>query len=338
MVKQHFFLPVRLIIIGLGLLTLCFVVSSWGVWGHQHINKAAVFALPDSMRVFYYNHIDFMTEESVVPDIRKYTYNFKSEGPRHFIDLENFEKPIDSLPRTPAEANKIYEESFLQKNGSLPWFIQEMMEKLTTAMRKGRKTEILALSADLGHYLGDAYMPLHTSSNYDGQLTAQSGIHSFFESQLPELYGDQYNLYTGDAHYMADIPSATWAIIKTTHNLADTMLAIDRSLSNNLKREQIWQMDAGGKTIKNTYGQPIHSVEYARLYHEALHGMVEQQIRLSISSTADFWYTAWVNAGKPDLNALDDPDLTVRNKEYLAKDYAAWKKGKLTNLKVVKEF
>ncbi len=113
MVKQHF-LPVRLIIIGLGLLTLCFVVSSWGVWGHQHINKAAVFALPDSMRVFYYNHIDFMTEESMVPDIRKYTYNFKSEGPGILL-ISKILKSLSTASRTPAEANKIYKESFLQE-------------------------------------------------------------------------------------------------------------------------------------------------------------------------------------------------------------------------------
>ena len=321
---------------GLGVLSI--MLSSWGVWGHQHINKAAVFALPVEMRIFYYNHIDFITEEAVVPDIRKYTYNFKTEGPRHFIDIENYEKPIDSLPRTPAEASKVYEESFLQKNGTLPWFIQEVMDKLTKAMQKKRKTEILALSADSGHYLGDAHMPLHTSSNYDGQLTAQSGIHAFFESQLPEMFGDNYNLYTGDAHFISDIPAATWDIIKGTHLLADSMLAVERRLSDGSTREQIWKMDAAGKVIKNSFNQPVHTDEYARNYHEALKGMVQNQIRLSISSTADYWFTAWVNAGKPDLNDLDDPALTARNKEFLQQDYAAWKKGKLTNLKVVNEF
>lgn len=317
---------------------LLFAASSWGVWGHQHINKAAVFALPDSLRVFFYNHIDFMTEESVVPDIRKYTYNFKSEGPHHFIDLENFDKPIDSLALVkPGEANKVFEESFLQKNGSLPWYIQEIMEKLTTAMKKKHKTDILVLSADLGHYLGDAHMPLHTSANYDGQMTAQNGVHAFFESQLPEMFGDNYNFYTGDAHYIGDIPKATWDIIKATHNLVDTMLATERNLSANLSREQIWKME-DGKLVKNEFNQPVHTAEYAKMYHEALHGMVEKQIRLSISSTADFWYTAWVNAGKPDLTDLDDPELTAQNKENLAKDYAAWKKGKLTKLKTVNEF
>lgn len=48
-------------------------------------------------------------------------------------------------------------------------------------MQRGRKDEILFLAGDLGHYLGDAQMPLHTSLNHNGQLTGQTGIHAFFE-------------------------------------------------------------------------------------------------------------------------------------------------------------
>ena len=32
--------------------------------------------------------------------------------------------------------------------------------------------------------------------------------------------------------------------------------------------------------------------------------MVERRMRQSISSVASFWYTAWVNAGQPDLKEL----------------------------------
>src|SRR5580692_10544173 len=79
---------------------------AWGIWGHEHINHSAVFALPEEMRTFYYNHIDFITEESSVPDLRKYTINDKAEGPRHFIDVESYNKEsnFDSIPATWKEA------------------------------------------------------------------------------------------------------------------------------------------------------------------------------------------------------------------------------------------
>jgi hypothetical protein len=35
-----------------------------------------------------------------------------------------------------------------------------------------------------------------------------------------------------------------------------------------------------------------------------LNGMIERRMRLSIASIASFWYTAWVNAGQPNLHAL----------------------------------
>src|SRR5215831_5541709 len=93
-------------------------LNAWGTWGHQHINRAAVFALPDSMRVFFFNHIDFITEEAAIPDIRKYTINDKAEPDRHYIDLEAYGKsPFDSLPQTWDAAQKKYGDSILHKYG-----------------------------------------------------------------------------------------------------------------------------------------------------------------------------------------------------------------------------
>src|SRR5690348_5034112 len=95
---------------------------AWGPWGHQHINRAAVFGLPMEMRPFFYNHIDFITEEAVVPDLRKYTINDRAEFPRHYIDLELYspESNVAGLPATMKEARSRYPDSMLSKAGTLP--------------------------------------------------------------------------------------------------------------------------------------------------------------------------------------------------------------------------
>jgi len=188
---------------------------AWGVFGHEHINRAAVLALPEPVQSFFYNHIDFITQESTVPDLRKYTLNDKAENPRHYIDLENF-GGIDSLPLTMADAKAKYDEKFLQQNGILPWYVMDMMDKLTKAFKEKRKTEILFIAGDLGHYLGDAHMPLHTSANHDGQMTDQKGIHSFWESQLPEMFGKDYNYHTSEAHFIPDVRKELWGILTQT--------------------------------------------------------------------------------------------------------------------------
>lgn len=313
------------------------MLLSWGTFGHEHINRAAVLALTSPLQSFFYNHIDFITLESTVPDLRKYTLKDRSENPRHYIDLENFES-MDSMPATLADLKKKYDEKFLQDNGILPWYIMEMMDKLTKAFKEKRKTEILFLAADLGHYIGDAYMPLHTTVNHDGQATNQKGIHSFWESQLPELFGDNYNFNVGEAKYIDNIQKETWNIITTSHNLMEPLLTAESDLLKNFSPDKVYLKDSVGNIVKTKFGSQIHSNEYAKAYHDKLNGMVEKQMRGAIASTASFWFTAWVNAGKPDLSDLDPAAQTIRNKENLKRELDLLKKGKLYDVQSEKEF
>jgi len=332
--KKRIFTYTAIVATSFGLLLM---LSSWGMWGHQHINKSAIFALPDELRIFFYNHLDFVVEESNVPDLRKYTLSDKAENPRHYVDIEDF-GTIDSMPPTSKAAYAKYDNKLLQSSGILPWYIQDVMEKLTKSMQGKRKTEALFLAADLGHYLADAHMPLHTSSNHNGQLTNQHGIHAFWEAQLPEMFGKNYNVYTGNAKYIDDVTKETWRIIRHSHELADTLLAKDRELRKTFPAENIFQKGTDGKLVKNKFNQAVYTKEYAELYHKSLNGMIENQLRGAIAATANFWYTAWVNAGKPDLKALDDEGLTKRNRANYKKDIKAWEKGKLTLLKAEPEF
>ncbi len=312
---------------------------SWGTWGHQHINNAAVFALPDSMRHFFYNHIDFITEESVIPDVRKYAINDKAEFARHYIDLELYQSaPSDVVPQAMKETAAKWDSKFLDKNGILPWYMIEVVQKLTKAFQDKKKAEILFLAGDLAHYIGDATQPLHTSVNHDGQLTDQKGIHAFFESQLPEQFGGSYNLYTGDAVYIQDVQKEVWRIILSSHQLADTLLLAEKKVKAGFDTSKIYLKNNAGAIVRNKYNQAVHSYEYAKAYHDALNGMVEKQLRAAIAATANLWYTAWINAGRPDLNQLDQPELTKRNSKNYKKDYKLWQQGRLFGFKIDAEF
>ena len=141
-----------------------------------------------------------LQKAAVVPDLRRGVLNDKTEGPKHFIDIEDFGNiPITSFPKTTREAYTKYDSTFLNKTGYLPWHIQNLMEKLTQAFKKRNKSEILFISAEVGHYVGDAHMPLHTTSNFNGQLTNQKGVHALWESQIPEMFGNSYNFKTGNS-------------------------------------------------------------------------------------------------------------------------------------------
>ena len=319
-------------------LLICFgfVTISWGIFGHEHINNAAVMALPKPLQTFFYNHIDFITQESTVPDLRIYTLNEKDEFQRHFIDVENF-GALDSIPRSFELAKTKYDDKFLSSNGTLPWRINEIMTKLTKAFKEKRKTEILLLAGDLGHYIGDAHMPLHTSANYNGQLSNQKGIHSLFESSIVGKFGKDYNYYTGEAQYIENIEIAIWDIIKDSHSLVQPLLLADKKLREKYTENKMYETDENGKIVKSKYNSLVYSKEYTNELHEALNGMVEKQIRKAIVKTSNFWYTAWKNAGQPDLTDLDAKELTNRNSKKLKQDLKLWKKGHVFGIESEKE-
>lgn len=315
------------------------LLISWGSWGHKHISHAAVFALPTQMKLFFFNHIDFITEESVVPDVRKATMSDKTEGHKHYIDIEGFPiTEIDSFPKTYADAKSKFGEKLLDEQGILPWHIAEMMEKLTKAFQNKDKSQILFLSGDLAHYIADANMPLHTSSNHDGQLTDQKGIHSFWESRIPELFGENYNFKVPTAEYLPNVAAATWSIIKNSHALVEPLLKADKTTKATFDPNKLYKKDANGALILSKYKQKIQSDEYATALHAALNGMVEKQMQHAITDVANFWYTAWVNAGKPNLDPLDSESLTDSNKKQLKKETKLLnKKGQLFGVASSKE-
>ncbi|MCB2408899.1 zinc dependent phospholipase C family protein [Hymenobacter lucidus] len=313
------------------------LLFAWGTWGHERVNRAAVLALPPALRTFFYNHVDFMVQESVVPDLRKYTLSDKAEGPRHFIDLEDYGDQTQ-IPQTSQEAYAKYEPAFLDKNGRLPWFIQDMLGKLTQAMKNGRKEDILFIAADLGHYLGDATQPLHTSQNHDGQLTGQKGIHAFYESQMVEKFGKDYNFKLKEPQLIQDPVAETWRIIAQAHASADTLLTIEKKLQTEMGTTNMLEVDAQGQPKKNVFNSNIRTAAYTAGFHAALKRMEERQLRIAAQAAANYWYTAWVNAGKPDLTKLDTEYTTRSSQANLKEELRLLQTGKLVDFSSFMEF
>jgi len=120
--------------------------------------------------------------------------------------------------------------------------------------------------------------------------------------------------------------------------LVDTLLMADKDLKLHFPEDKVYLNDESGVPKKNKFYNPIHSEEYSRQYNQNLKGMVEKQMHMAITATANYWYTAWVNAGKPDLTDLDPVDQTERNKSNLHRELKLYKQGKLVNIKSEKEY
>lgn len=276
---------------------MAWLLFGWGFFAHQKINRLAVFTLPPEMSVFYKKNIDYISDAAVNPDRRRYA--IPEEAPRHYIDLDLYgDSAAYKLPRYWKDAVEKFGEDSLAKHGIVPWHINRVYFQLREAFLLKDPGSILRLSADLGHYVGDAHVPLHTTKNYDGQLTDQIGIHAFWESRLPELFFNEYDFFVGPAQHIDDVQKEVWRIIAQTNQALDSVLRFEKRLSQHMGNRKFNFETKGKQTVK------VFSQEYSRKYHEMLNGMVERQFRASVKATGNLWYTAWVDAGQPDLKLL----------------------------------
>ena len=57
--------------------------------------------------------------------------------------------------------------------------------------------------------------------------------------------------------------------------------------------------------------------------------MVERRMRQSIFAVASFWYTAWVNAGQPDLTDLASQSFSESDLKEFEELNEKWQNGKI---------
>ena len=96
------------------------------------------------------------------------------EAPRHYVDLTllHFCLDLGAAPWFSKRSRRV--ETILWAYGVLPWNI-EWAARLVEAMDARDREAIPRAAKDLGHYVADAHVPLHTTLNYNGQLTGLYG-------------------------------------------------------------------------------------------------------------------------------------------------------------------
>lgn len=312
--KKWLFLPVFIL--------ASFSSSAWGFYAHRRINAQAVWLLPPEMLLLYKPHIGFLAEHAVDPDKRRYIV--PEEGPRHYIDIDHYGLyPFDSLPRKWEDAVARYSADTLNRYGIVPWWIQTMLHRLTLAFRDKDLLHILRYSAEIGHYISDAHVPLHACSNHNGQFTGQKGIHGFWESRVPELLADtQWDFFIGHSPYMDRPADFTWKRVLESARAADSVLRFEKELSARFPPDQKFSFEERNGILVRQY-----STAFTLAYDGMLKGMVERRMRQSIQAVAGFWYTAWVNAGQPGLAGLATRTLSEEDLAEFRELNGAWRRS-----------
>ncbi len=206
---------------------------------------------------------------------------------------------------------KLYVKDNFSEHGILPYYLSTHLTRLTDAFADGNVYKILQLSAEMGHYIGDAHVPLHTTKNYNGQLTDQVGIHAFWESRLPELFAnEEYDFFVGKAEFIEKPQEYFWKMILESHGLLNEVLDKEKMLSKNFPTDQQYCFDERlGLTVRT------QCKSYADAYHKSMNNMVENRMARAIQAIGSVWYTAWVNAGQPNIRSFKNNQTDIENIE-----------------------
>lgn len=273
----------------------------WGFFGHKRINRIAVFTLPPEMFGFYKENIEFITEHAVDPDKRR--YGVDGEAQRHYIDIDHYaqngEDPFTIVPKRWNDAVAKFTEDTLQAYGIVPWHILVMKYRLQRAFEAKNLDLILKYSAEIGHYIADSHVPLHTTENYNGQMTGQRGIHGLWESRIVELDAEEYDYFVGKGAYIQHVQDFAWDAVYASHMAVDSVLSMERELTKTFPTDRKYTYETRGNVVVQAY-----SKEFCDAYQAMMNGMVERRMRAAIIAVGSIWYTAWVDAGQPDLSKL----------------------------------
>lgn len=270
-------------------------VFGWGFWAHKEINRRAIQLLPSEMNAFFHAHADYVAQHAVDPDLRRSRDSLEQYN--HYLDIDHYGAyPFLDLPRDYRAAVARYGEDAVRKQGIVPWRIAWYTDSLTKAMKDKNETAILRFASELGHYVADSHVPLHAVSDYDGVQRGVKGIHKRWESDLTERYGQSYVFPVGNLFYIENPLVFSFQTILASYSYADSVFAAEL---------RAMKETPGARSVKNIRGNGDTVYSYSDAYYESLRkydsGLVERRLQKATVSLASYWYTAWVNAGKPEL-------------------------------------
>tara|TARA_B110000459_G_scaffold84383_1_gene94635 strand:+ start:131 stop:631 length:501 start_codon:yes stop_codon:yes gene_type:complete len=166
------------------------------------------------------------------------------------------------MPKRWKDAVAKFTEDTLQAYGIVPWHIQRMKYKLQKAFERKNVDLILKYSEDIGHYIGDSHVPLHTTENYNGHLTNQKGIHGLWESRLVEINAKNYDYFVGKATYIKDVLESSCSTVRDSHSALDSVFSMEIQSTKEIPSDRKYSYDRRGNVTTQ-----VDSKEFCDLYH-----------------------------------------------------------------------
>lgn len=318
-------------IIGILCISIALFCSSWGFLAHKTLQQIAIYQLPDDLALFFFANQDYIVQQSIRPDVRR--KDDKTEECKHYLDMDaalfgpNYRTDI---PHDFQTAIKKYSLDSLKKQGLVPWEVNRVYGRLVHAFKNQMKDSVLFYAADLGHYIADAHVPLHTTENHDGQLTGQKGLHVLWESLVPEEELKSYQLFVpSKIDYIKNPQDFIFQILMESHSMLPELFQTEKDVTQEIGVENKHEtVEKYGKKLK------YYTKGFIQAYGRKLGPSIQKRMLLSSNRVASFWYSAWKDAGSPNWVTKEASVSSLLEPYRIEKDW--WKNNQLmTNYKLI---
>ena len=258
------------------------LLMAWGYNGHNMINGSASLSFTAEMTQFQ-SWAMTLAEHASDADYRKDTD--PEEGPRHYIDIDNYAEFIAQgrIPQTYDSVVALYGLAFVIDQGVLPWATKITYDSLVNSFTRFDWNKAVLFAADLGHYVGDAHNPLHLTRNYNGQYTNNYGVHSRYETGMINAFKDEITMAGTEISFTTDVSGYIFNYIYANYIYVDSIMIADT-----------YAEDVAGNTS---------SYEYKEALWYKCEGFTTPLFNKAANTLAELIYSAWVEAGKPDMNS-----------------------------------
>ncbi len=242
------------------------------------VSRRAIDTLPYPLRAFF---------ESAQPSVVELTTNPSLWGdepmqPEHgYIRLDEYGRyPFAGLPRDYNDAVRKFGRKKLVKNGVLPWQVGTYSLKLEEAFRNQRWDQVKLYAGILAYYVTEAHDPFNTTVNYNGELSNQLGVDARYTRSLVERYQMFFIIRPGGAFRIDDPTGHAFGMVLEAHTWVDNVLLADSQARS---------------------GKIDYNDEYYDAFYDAVGAVLIRQLTTASQNVGAYWYSAWVNAGSPDL-------------------------------------
>jgi hypothetical protein len=235
-------------------------VHSWD-WGtHHFITQNAIKLMPSSLSWFFDNYSEIIDNYCIMPDV------WRSEGLEtgysHYYD---YDIPLE---------NHILDPSL----GVLPWTVQDNFNMIVQALKENEWSQAALIMGAMAHYVEDASMPLHATSNYN-----PGGNHTRYESKVDS----EISLDNVKVDVQGFVPHKL-------DNIFNSMMQLLQDSYSNAEELTLY-------------------LQYNTIWNSEIKTLTQNRLNTDIPLLADVWYTAFVQAG---ISSSPPPQPSTHSRNY----------------------